>query len=571
MYVQRPPRAPQNPSPLNESRLTQLHDDILVLILREIRRTNIVVFSQTCRRIRGLCKPVLFEKINRQLRHPLYVSDVFCPHSLWPYVRRVAIFDMCPDREIGVESLKPVPDDIDESEPLTYAEDRFLCGVFDGESLEYALQNMPNLSSVQLHLRSDLVHGIPWRNLMMFLSLPKLEEFSIFGLLFAPTQLHSDVYNTDSLSSISTLRYEVLPFRCGIYPIKFSTPQELYSFRSEEAALSLVLEKLHQSIEVLALPIEPAPILAMSQWTWPRIQEIYFRGERTAKTHGQLARLFAAMPQLRTVVLELTIPELEDHTEPHPASLWPVGGLGTLPCPELECLAMTHPNAEDELYTHLSPSLHTLSLCCCPHKSDSMWIYCTKSHVRTYRYPILDSSMMLRLLSRCQTPRLTHLEIEYNGGTHELSLLHHLPAAFPRLSFLQIYRYRSHDNEEVPVNAIAHSLRDLGHLCTLRAYLDFRDTPTPVIFGARAPTLQYPQEAVDNFMRTLQGAATVLARGLGSSVTCVQLWRPSGHSMHEWVSFGIRRSTRDGEDVVEAHQDGVFVDPVTLSRSISCS
>ncbi|EJF56091.1 hypothetical protein DICSQDRAFT_15463, partial [Dichomitus squalens LYAD-421 SS1] len=217
------------------------------------------------------------------------------------------------------------------------------------------------------------------------------------------------------LQHIKTFRYEVPSFRVSSWGTR-----ERYPFHSEEEMLCRVLERLRHSVEMLALSSEPAPIQTMAQWRWPKLRELKLTGERWAEPLTPVVSLFAKMPHLRKLALELTLVRGQLSQVP---PLWPRGYIGAFPWPNLTHLSLSHPHPEDELFTNLPSALRSLSLCCHPHKWQKLLLGGSGTVHHRYKYVVLDSSKMLIILSRCRTPQLTHLELEYNADEGENDLL----------------------------------------------------------------------------------------------------------------------------------------------------
>ncbi|TBU38027.1 hypothetical protein BD309DRAFT_875230 [Dichomitus squalens] len=324
-----------------------------------------------------------------------------------------------------------------------FAEDSFLCGVICGSSLRRALQSLPVLHSVTIRTWKRVVHGLSWDTVKMISSLPHVREVSIIGLLLCPSMLSGDDYRCDSFSSLTSFHYEVPSHRFTSIGTR-----QTYPFPSEEEALRLVLDRLHSSLEKLVLSSEPAPMLTMSEWQWPHLRELRLCGEWNPNPPVSYLSLLAAMPNLRVLILELALVTGElDHTHP----LWPPGLDMFFPLPYLSRLSVSHPHAKDELYSRLPPSVHIkLSLCCYPHKSEKAWIGIQPIYtVQAYEYPLLTSTDLRGLLETCHLPCLTRLDIEYQADGLELDLLHSIAVLFPRLSWLQVHRYRLREVSEV--------------------------------------------------------------------------------------------------------------------------
>ena len=204
--------------------------------------------------------------------------------------------------------------------------------------------------------------------------------------------------------------------------------------------LHRVLEKLYGSVERLTLSSEAAPIWAMAEWTWPHLRELKLTGERWEEPRTPFVSHFANMPHLREVAFDLAV--VRGHLMEAPP-FWPRGHRATFPWLDLTHLSLSHPHPEDEVFAHLPPTLQSLSLCCRPHKAEKLLLDGMGSIPHRYKYLVLDSSDMLDILRRCRTPHLVHLELEYNTGGREHALLCHLATTFPRLTSLQIHRYRT--------------------------------------------------------------------------------------------------------------------------------
>ncbi|KAM5544859.1 hypothetical protein V8D89_001757 [Ganoderma adspersum] len=402
--------------------------------------------------------------------------------------------------------------------PLEYAQNPFTCGVVGGSSLEQALRRMPALRSISVLTRQRVIHGLPWATVQMILSLPQIQEVSITGLLLCPFKLPHDDYHLDSFTPVTSFRYEVFSNRFD----DMGTRRD-YPFPSEEQVLLLVLSRIHPAVEKLVLSAEPAPLLAMSQWSWPRLRELRLRGSRRSLPPVPYMTLLSAMPNLRSLALELTLV------------------------------------SED----HLPPSLRTLSLCCRPHKSEKTWIARRLIYTaHAYEYPVLTSAEMLGILENCHLPRLTRLEIEYEareGEGGELDLLRALGSMFPQLAWLQIHRYRtasatpsggdvaavtSQMQAVESQDEIGQALSFLSRLHTVCAYLDVPHQPMCLY---RYP-IYYDEAEIEEYTKTLRDVAHRLARTIPSLGT-VYLWRPRMTGHIEWAPFEVvRRDSAPASD-----------------------
>ncbi|PIL28354.1 hypothetical protein GSI_09505 [Ganoderma sinense ZZ0214-1] len=502
---------------------------------------------------------MIFRDVSRRLAAPVVESssEEFCPVTVSSVVQSLVLVDDCIEQRGGVSAFFHLLSGQLDDKLLTSPESPFFCPVFDSPNLHSSLAHWPCLRKLSLASSTPWVlHGLRWDTLKAMMSLPQLEEFSLHGLTFSPilaTDATPEELEVPSLDHLTSFRYEAPSFRVSSWGTR-----ESYPFPSEETMLRRVLEKLHLSVERLTLSSEAAPIDAMAQWEWPRLRELTLTGERWAEPRTPLLSLFSSMPYLRKLALDLSVVRgyLAD-----PPPLWPCGHRAAFPWPDLTHLSLSNPHAEDEVFAHLPPALQSLSLCCCPHKSEKLLLDGIATIPHRYKYLVLDSSGMLGILSRCRTPRLAHLKIEYNAGDREHDLLEHLTAAFPRLTSLQIHRYRNVGNagpqnppvttsdrtiDDVDFQAVesfGKSLALLASLRTFNAYLDYEDTPRPKFDRPRVRGFQYSSQDIDRFTATLHKAADVLARAMGPSVESVQLWRPRELEGYEWLAFRVVRAS----------------------------
>ena len=290
-----------------------------------------------------------------------------------------------------------------------------------------------------------VVHGPYWTFLRFALSLPHLREFEMTGLTFCPVVLPDETLELEdgTFAPLTVFRYEAI-----------LTRDRTFALSVEKDALSLVLAKIHRTLATLSLPSEPAPISLMSSVDWPNLRELKLRGVRWPQPSTPLVLLFANMPRLQSLVLELRIPDDGD-----PQAVWPPGlPRGTqFPWPELEELTVANPHPADQLFAHMPPSLRKLALPSCPRKCVEEWLWLCEDlyPLLTHAFYSLKASNLLGVLERAgsSTSTLRHLEIEYDADERETDLLRYLVAAFPGLSSLTLYRYRR--SEETVVRVVS--------------------------------------------------------------------------------------------------------------------
>ncbi|KAH9916298.1 uncharacterized protein BXZ73DRAFT_26198, partial [Epithele typhae] len=159
-----------------------------------------------------------------------------------------------------------------------------------------------------------------------------------------------------------------------------------------------------------------APVDALRDLDWPRLTTLVLHADPPTGDIPHLAALFTNMPNLRTLALKSLPPHgtrVNNRTDcpdfwstraTERAPLWPPGHSGPFPWPKLERLVVACPNAQDEVYAHLPPTLRELSL----RYWKRVW-FAEGVHRDAYH----DASTTLDILRRCNVPNLERLEIEY--------------------------------------------------------------------------------------------------------------------------------------------------------------
>ena len=448
-------------------RLPLLDYDALRCVIDTIEAASfsLVPLSSTCRQLRDICRPLIFRQLTWRLDEKVTDSELLCPptvSSLVQYAhsyqigipnndissnRLLTLVDCCRQQEEGLSALFSQQRQLQEDDSARLSEDPFLCRCLDRTEVLRALHQMTALRHITLaSSKSKVLHGVRWHTLKAILSLPRLEEFSLHGLLFSPllpVSVSVDELECPTLQHIKSFKYEVPSFRVSSWGTR-----ERYPFQSEEEILWRVLHRLCPTVETLVLSSEPAPIRTMTQWEWPKLRELRLTGEHWTEPLTPIVLLLATMPHLLRLSLELTLVRGQLSQAP---PLWPRGYNGVFPWPDLTHLLLSHPHPEDELFAHLPPALRSLSLCSLPHKSEKLLLDGSSSVHHRYKYVVLDSSEMRNILQRCRLPQLTHLELEYNAGERENDLLEYLAVAFPLLTSLKVHRYRAMNSLQAPM------------------------------------------------------------------------------------------------------------------------
>ena len=447
--------------------------------------------------------------------------------------RNLIIMDCCMDRGLGRDKLNAPNMDYDTPSYLPHP---YACQVFIGPVIRHILQQMPSLSKLSLCTDIGVVHGPSWTFLQLALSLPHLRQFEMTGLTFCPVVLPTETLELGdgTCAPLTAFRYEAI-----------LTRDRRYALAGEKDALSLVLERIHHSLAALALPSEPAPVTLMSRRHWPSLRELRLRGMRWAEPRTPIVLLFANMPKLRSLSLELAVPD-----GAAPEAIWPPGLASDtiFPWPELEGLTVANPNPNDELFANLPPCLRSLALPSCPRKcvKEWLWRYERGRHWFPPTLHLISASNLLRILVRCSASGLRSLEVEYSADEREYDLLRHLASSFSSTTSLTFCRYRRSEESVVSVVScvvyyrrwslrnsilsqedIARPLAALTSSQTLCVNMDLEMTPTKTSIGLRIIVCIYERGELDRFKETLEDVAFLLARSLSQSLERVRLWMPS--------------------------------------------
>ncbi|EIW57993.1 uncharacterized protein TRAVEDRAFT_49012 [Trametes versicolor FP-101664 SS1] len=283
---------------------------------------------------------------------------------------------------------------------------------------------------------------------------------------------------------------------------------------------------------------ESAPLDILRDSYWPCLRDLLMCGEATPYPETPYVITLGNMPELRSLELVLTL--RPGVTAP---ILWPSDYDAACPWPHLQSFTTCHANLEDEIYRHLPPTLRRLLLYSYPYYGNIIWETSSGVRERQLQGALLTASQMLELLSRCQTPDLTELAVEFFADDHEFALWRFLPRAFPRLTSLTIHVYRA---ENAPADTLVpHIARDLArltHLTTLRIHPGFAPIfEPPMPFGGiylGGPSPRTPSAAEERLKAARDRAARTFADTLSSSLHTIFLLHPRLPGAH-WIQYRI--------------------------------
>ncbi|KAH9916284.1 uncharacterized protein BXZ73DRAFT_53879, partial [Epithele typhae] len=410
--------------------LDELNGDVIALVVDLLdSRTAARSLAATCKRLREHVLPVLYRDSRMLVRpRPNRPSPrIFQQHplgtpALSAYVRSLVIEDSCP--RLGSERYM-MDDEVGEPS---------LCDSLDlHRAFNTFVSSLPQICSITFTADLETYHGLSYDTIRRVLTIPTLRHFTLERLHFSP--LPTRMRGGTDLSPLSTFNYhKVYPFQPGMH-------------QSESQALSFTLSRVHKTLETLRLMGASAPVDALRDLDWPRLTTLVLHADPPTGDIPHAAKLFTNMPNLRVLALNL---QRRAERAPERAPIWPPGHSGPFPWPKLERLVVACPNARDEVYAHLPPTLRELAL--------RYWklVWCTDGADRdTYH----GTSTTLDILRRCNVPTLERLEIEYVAenkraapgdaagieedaiSREESVLLGSLATAFPRLEWLTLLRH----------------------------------------------------------------------------------------------------------------------------------
>ncbi len=309
-----------------------------------------------------------------------------------------------------------------------------------------ALSLMPNLVSIDLDAWRPIdcdVAMIPWEAVKAMLTPPQLRDVRFSG------GFDDRIVLPDQDELLSSLPVAPLKSYTRV-PAYYCTTDDPTSLEIHFVSSLAERPEVHESLETLVLPSECAPLESFHTHVWPRLRVLSLHGPlKNLKREGGLVPWMAFlghMPQLASLTLDFAHPDGESRQP-----IWPHNAEFICPWQNLESLSITYPHPEDELYSHLPPSLRQLSLRCWPRH----YIYLAPEErhhliMLGWRSPISTSSEMLAALRACTLTLLDQLDIEFEEDPGDGALFR-LPTLFPNLTVLTIHRYRSRSSEVVPV------------------------------------------------------------------------------------------------------------------------
>ncbi|KAI0755197.1 hypothetical protein C8Q80DRAFT_1266684 [Daedaleopsis nitida] len=520
--------------PQNALSLFTLHYDVLVLIFEELRpRRNLRALSGTCRWLRRATTPTLFRACTQEITSRYDFAFRFITRDFWPYVRSLQLVCYC----IDSDQTRYVDFDVAQHPG---EEDDIVCVAYRHPLVEEALRGMPYLSELSMAARGvhNHGHGISSRLVSVVLSLPQLTLLDLFRVYCSPKlpEGESEHPQYPTSTSLTVFKYRLLEDR------------RPWRLPGEEKSLDLLVRAACGSLERLSLPAEPAPILTISLLQWPRLRVLRLYGERWITPNTPIIVLFSNLAALEELVLNLVEPVGVDAR-----AVWPPGTTTSFPWPLLQRLSLSHPSAHDMIYSHLPPTLRTLSLRpwehrCMRMKAERLY---EERHLRP-AFPFPEPSTITRILREIQHSYITELEIEYQvdetaSKQDEQDMFHTVTAQLPHLTSLEIHRCRSTMLGDVPVREIARALRPLSSLRVAKLNFNFPECSPPRYLFARCST-----ERILLALETATVNATAFVQECSSSLQEVWMLRNNEYWLGTaWYVYTITRDVPGAKEGVE--------------------
>ncbi|TBU53111.1 hypothetical protein BD310DRAFT_994245 [Dichomitus squalens] len=483
--------------------LTRLNDDILLELFEMLRpNQGLRPLSCTCRWLRNATMPILFSECRQKLAVSPRSSRTrpILPSTLWPHSvivsSHISFF-----RTLHITCYCPPL-----SERIPDTEDPLVCEAFSGVFFERVLHELPRLTTLILWSFDIKKHGISWNTLKTILSIPQLRHLHFHEFYLSPVDVDHDEFSALVVAPLTTFRYDLHSYF------------QLWNFPSEISTLDHLLNRLHHCLEHLELPVQSAPISAMSKLDWPCLRTFTLRGEYPVSLTTPIVSLLSPMSFLRSLSLEVSHQQgIKNHT------IWPEGFDATLPWPELECLRVSRPESSDKIYTNLPFSLSSLALRSWPHQCIQAQMQAVSRYLGDQiRCPLSSASNLFDVIRSCDTPYLNTLEVEYKEDMKEGSLLRLIAVKFPRLTTLEIHRYRTERSDNISLVSRSVCIVHPGDLLTSVSINPVRSRA-----GFSTPRVsQHPEAASRLSQHAPTHVRKTIWRSYCGQTTCSQ---PSGH------------------------------------------
>ncbi|TFY55202.1 hypothetical protein EVG20_g9405, partial [Dentipellis fragilis] len=486
------------------SGIERLNDDVLMIIIRFLynqHRRDIKNLSLTCKRLRSICIPTVFEKANINCA-ALWDSDP--PPAAWRYIKTMNFYGSF-TTSMG----------------------------FDAANLRYILPHLVALRKIRFE---SIDQGVGWYDLLFMAAAPNVHALEIEE----PSSTQEDDFSLpEDASSFS------LPFTEIVYVVhEPSRYQGRMIIEPDPIARRCYMTPfilfMHQTLEILCLPAAMAPLPEMATLDWPRLRELKFYSQSykdevhmIANYNKDFARLCTKMPRIRNLDLCIYL----FHEEPvSQITLWPPG----LPLPEtlvlesMEKVLLPYPDPDDTFYKHLPSTLREL------HLVDRPRYYRWDGGLTRFTKPtLITATELLRILkqlpARCIF--MEQLEVAFRADGQELALYDYIAAAFPNLRVLQLHRYRISGEMESDIELTLESIaRDVSSLRSLRHFRAYLNIPSDD-YKSQDTHEQKARYTEEEFKALHHHYAMIIAQHCSPALQIVEFLSAWFHGSHYWLRW----------------------------------
>ncbi|PIL28954.1 hypothetical protein GSI_09001 [Ganoderma sinense ZZ0214-1] len=506
--------------------------DVFRLIVDELHGDggSLHNFSLASHRLRNLALPLLFSHCKWDIRH--------LPHERRP-------------SGVPPDSIRHLARHLKHIGPFHVGK--------DADSFQDILGRFSGVSSVTFKWT---LGALPWEVVKFCLATPRITSITLdagsVDLMEVPPYPLDDPVSTSLKTFVFTTTMwreyenEMAPVR---YRGRVRDMKKVFDLERE--CLRAVMLCINATATSLTLPVESTPILDMAKVSWPCLRELHLHGRfRDMAQALSLQELLPTLTSLETLSIlaarlkELKRPAVLSKASPLSPSHPPV-------LPALRSLTLAYPDPEDGIFSLDVTGLTHLSLRDWP-RFYNLFAYSGRLRYR-WCTAIHTPMQCLSILKRMEMPNLTSLELVYMTPTAgaDRDLLFHIIRSYPRLTRLEIHRYRLKRTERVPYLLIARTLSAIKSLRVVRLNLDFEDD-----HQAYCGDVQHRQVWYDTLTRR-KGPEIV-----NIMQTCPQLEHVAllyhGHPSSTWAEF--RPARYPGPKVVVEY-DPQHIDSEMMRRT----
>ncbi len=317
------------------------------------------------------------------------------------------------------------------------------------DTFGHELPYLPRLRAVTFRGRN--LCEMPWAAFKRCLSLPNITSItfeprtSYIGIYPFPGHEIGSIPLALTAFSYNPDIWRILdkdPSQAPLHTDANGSPNMVNLYTTESLSLSPLVLRIRETLQSLTLPIEIAPLDRMVLLSWPQLRELSLSGQFPNGVSPSLLRdLVTTLPRLAKLSVQLA----------RKSSQGRLSLLGLTSCHStslaLSSLTLAYPDPSDAIFSIDSISLRELSI----RDQPRYYYHLGFSDVaRCWYAPIWSSAEALSVLQRMEMPNLHTLELVYETDNDDDELLRHISSSFPRLTHLELHRYRKDRKQIVP-------------------------------------------------------------------------------------------------------------------------